>query len=145
VKVRTGKFTEITEEVEPTHEQPQSSGRIDTTLTLRADSQVTITAGVKSITLYAGRRYYVMNAPLRYVTNHDATVHGASHIQVYCAMTGANPMQCQNLVTRLEAGEGTSPCGADFRIRNNSDPNPSPIVNPLNQIIDFACSNSQWP
>jgi hypothetical protein len=95
--------------------------------------------------LPAGGRYYLINAPLRYVTSHDATVHGGSHLQVYCAMTGANPTQCSTLTARLKAADSGSPCGSEFRRTANSDPNLTPILTPLNEIIDFACSNSQWP
>lgn len=108
--------------------------RVDTTLTLNTTSKLTIVAAGKSVTLRAGQKYYIGNIPRSFLETHQSMESGPMHYEVYCAMTGAT--DCPRVKRLLFDSQGNGPCQSDFVVIASHVPG---------LILDFACSNSQWP
>jgi hypothetical protein len=121
----------------------RDNGRIDTTLTLNTRKSLKITAGTKSLTLQDGALVIAANIPLGYADTASATsgMSGASHLTVYCAMQGK--VGCA--VNRPAPPEAA--CNSDDGYGRRPTHNPSlPTELPkVFRVVDWSCSNSQWP
>jgi hypothetical protein len=112
--------------------------RIDTTLTLNTQHSLTIKVGTKSLTFADGALVLAANVPFTYAnTGTESATSAGNHYMVYCAMQGKPANQCMLSAVMAPAAPN---CGAQFRVMGRpTEPQPPSFV------MDWACSNSQWP
>ena len=110
----------------------RSNGRVDTGLTLETQAKLKITFGTKTLTMRDGAIVIAANVPFGYADHpHAYTTTGANHSAVYCAMQG-------NAGCGLHRSTITTQINDGYNKRIIPDPE---IV----AILDWSCSNSQWP
>lgn len=105
--------------------------RIDTTLTLKVQTKLTIKAGNKSLVLPATAQVAIANVPWTYAdkpNNYQQT--GMDHSMTYCALLGGDCSMTHPVVTN----------GCAYFV-----PPPAAKHTEKTQGSDFACSNTQWP
>jgi hypothetical protein len=112
--------------------------RIDTTLTLNTQHSLTVKVGTKSLTFANGALVVAANVPFTYAnTGTESATSASNHYMVYCAMQGKTATQC--MLSAVTA-PGAPNCGAQFVVMGGpAEPQPPSFV------MDWACSNSQWP
>lgn len=121
----------------------RNNGRIDTTLTLATRKALRITAGSKSLTVRDGAVVIAANVPLGYANNANDTgsMSGASHLTVYCAMQGGGGCS----VTRHGPPDNTCDSDDGYGRQSRLNPTASVVLPPIVRLVDWSCSNSQWP
>jgi hypothetical protein len=121
--------------------------RVDTELTLRNNGELTIKSGTKSLTVSGDAIVVAANTPLPYADHHDTHTNGVPHNAVYCAMTTGNA-PC-NVAFPSQQDMNLHPigqCHDDTLVMGGGTVSRIPALPPtINALVDFACSNSQWP
>jgi len=121
--------------------------RIDTELRLNNNGTFTIQAGTKRLTVDGDATVVAADVPFAYADHHGLSHTGAAHYTFYCAMTGTSGA-CSAPMPSLSASNQILPCH-DSSMVMTGDPASRmelpTIPSGLNLLMDFACSNSQWP
>jgi hypothetical protein len=121
--------------------------RVDTEVTLRNSGQLIIKSGAKSLTVIGNAVVTFANTPLPFADHQATATNGVPHNGVYCTMT-----------------TGSAPCDVAFPSQQDMTLHPigrchdatmvmeggtvarfPAVPHRIDSLVDFACSNTQWP
>ena len=121
--------------------------RVDTEVTLRNSGQLIIKSGAKSLTVRGDAVVILANTPQPFADHHATSTNGVPHNAVYCTMT-----------------TGSAPCDVAFPSQEDMTLHPigrchdatmvmdggtvarfPALPHRIDSLVDFACSNTQWP
>ena len=116
--------------------------RIDTELTLNNGGTLTIRAGTKRLTVSGDATLIAANIPMGWAEGKGVESSGIPHNTVYCMMMAGD---CAIPALTKQASDTIKPCNDTSGMRVPSGVTLPSIPARIDSLIDFACSNTQWP